>query len=300
MKFLSAIVAWSLRNRPIVVVATLLFVLFGIRSSVTLPIDAVPDITNVQVQIITSTPALSPVEMEQYVTIPVERAMAGVPHSTQIRSISKYGISVVTVVFTDDTNIYFARQLVSERMREVQDSVSQRYGKPVMGPITSGLGEIFHFVVKNDRLTLMQRKEILDWQIAPQLRTVPGIIEVNSFGGENKQYQVVLDPTRLQAAGVSVAQVIAALEKANANAGGGYIQHNREQFVIGTDGLVKNVDDLRKVVIAATPQVFRSPFQPLVTCSSDRVYGKALRRKMERERSSSASPSCCSEKTRAP
>ena len=254
MKFLSAIVAWSLQNRPIVIVATLLFVLVGIRAAVSLPIDAVPDITNVQVQIITSTPALSPVEMERYVTIPVERAMAGVPHSTEIRSISKYGISVVTVVFTDDTNIYFARQLVNERMREVQDTVSLRYGKPVMGPITSGLGEILHFIVKNDGLTLMQRKEVLDWQIAPQIRTVPGVIEVNSFGGEDKQYQVVIDPARLQAAGVSVAQVIAALEKSNANAGGGYIQHNREQFVIGTDGLVKNVDDLRKVVITATPQ----------------------------------------------
>lgn len=254
MKFLTAVVEWSLRNRPIVIVATVLFVLFGIRSATTLSIDAVPDITNVQVQIITAAPALSPVEIEQYVTVPVERAMAGVPRSTQIRSISKYGLSVVTVVFTDETNIYFARQLVSERMREVQDAVPSQYGKPEMGPITSGLGEVYQFVVRNDRLTLMQREEILDWQIAPQLRTVPGVIEVNSFGGEDRQYQVALDPKRLQAAGVSVAQVIQALEKSNRNAGGGYIQHNREQFVIGTDGLVKNLDDLRRVVIGATPQ----------------------------------------------
>jgi cobalt-zinc-cadmium resistance protein CzcA len=254
MKFLTAIVEWSLRNRPIVIVATVLFVLFGIRSATTLSIDAVPDVTNVQVQIITAAPALSPVEVEQYVTVPVERAMAGVPRSTQIRSISKYGLSVVTVVFTDETNIYFARQLVSERMREVQDAVPSQYGKPEMGPISTGLGEIYQFVVRNDRLTLMQREEILDWQIAPQLRTVPGVIEVNSFGGEDRQYQVVLDPKRLQAAGVSVAQVIQALEKSNRNAGGGYIQHNREQFVIGTDGLVKNLDDLRRVVIGATPQ----------------------------------------------
>jgi len=254
MKFLTAIVEWSLRNRPIVIVATVLFVLVGIRSAITLSIDAVPDVTNVQVQIITAAPALSPVEVEQYVTVPVERAMAGVPRSTQIRSISKYGLSVVTVVFTDETNIYFARQLVSERMREVQDAVPSQYGKHEMGPISTGLGEIYQFVVRNDRLTLMQREEILDWQIAPQLRTVPGVIEVNSFGGEDRQYQVVLDPKRLQAAGVSVAQVIQALEKSNRNAGGGYIQHNREQFVIGTDGLVKNLDDLRRVVIGATPQ----------------------------------------------
>lgn len=254
MKLLTAIVEWSLRNRAIVLVATILFIAIGIRSAVTLPIDAVPDITNVQVQIITAAPALSPVEVEQYVTVPVERAMAGVPRSTQIRSVSKYGLSVVTVVFTDETNIYFARQLISERMREVQNAVPTQYGKPEMGPITSGLGEVYQFIVRNDRLTLMEREEILDWQIAPQLRTVPGIIEVNSFGGEDRQYQVVLDPKRLQAAGVSVAQVITALEKSNANAGGGYIQHNREQFVIGTDGLVKNPDDLRRVVIGATPQ----------------------------------------------
>ncbi|MBX3196709.1 MAG: efflux RND transporter permease subunit [Labilithrix sp.] len=254
MGLLSAVVAWSLRNRVIVLVATVLFVFVGLRSAANLPVDAVPDITNVQVQVITAAPALSPVEVEQYVTVPVERAMAGVPRSTQIRSISKYGLSVVTVVFTDETDIYFARQLVGERMREVQDAVPSKYGKPEMGPITSGLGEIYQFVVKNDRLSLMQREEILDWQIAPQLRTVPGVIEVNSFGGEEKQYQVVLDPKLLQAAGVSVAQVIDALEKSNRNAGGGYIQHNREQFVIGTNGLVKDLDDLRRIVIGATPE----------------------------------------------
>ncbi|MFO0667448.1 MAG: CusA/CzcA family heavy metal efflux RND transporter [Polyangiaceae bacterium] len=274
MRFLSAVVAWSLKNRAIVLLATLLFVIFSVRSAMSLPIDAVPDITNVQVQIITAAPALSPVEVEQYVTVPVERAMAGVPHSTQVRSISKYGLSVVTVVFTDDTNIYFARQLVSERMREVQDAVPAQYGKPEMGPITSGLGEVFQFVVRNDSLSLMEREEILDWQIAPQLRTVPGVIEVNSFGGEERQYQVTLEPTRLQAAGVSVAQVISALEKSNQNAGGGYIQHNREQFVIGTDGLVKNLDDLRNVVIGATPQGV-----PItVSTVGDVQFGPRLRR----------------------
>lgn len=274
MKFLTVVVQWSLRNRPLVLVATALFVLFGLRSATTLSVDAVPDITNVQVQIITAAPALSPVEVEQYVTVPVERAMAGVPRSTQIRSISKYGLSVVTVVFTDETNIYFARQLVSERMREVQGAVPSQYGKPEMGPISSGLGEVYQFVVRNDRLTLLQREEILDWQIAPQLRTVPGVIEVNSFGGEDKQYQVVLDPRRLQAAGVSVAQVIGALEKSNRNAGGGYIQHNREQFVIGTDGLVKNLDDLRRVVIGSTPQGV-----PItVSTVGDVQFGPRLRR----------------------
>jgi cobalt-zinc-cadmium resistance protein CzcA len=254
MALLSAIVRWSLRNRPIVLFATLLFLVFGVRSAFQLPIDAVPDLTNVQVQIITPAPALSPVEVEQYVTVPVERAMAGVPRSTQIRSVSKYGLSVVTIVFRDETSIFLARQLVSERMREAQEAVPSQYGSPEMGPISTGLGEIYQFSVRSDRHSLMEVEEILDWQIGPQLRAVPGIVEVNSFGGEDKQYQVVLDPARLQASGLSVAQVAEALQKSNANAGGGYIEHNREHFVIGTDGLVKSLDDLRRIVIGATPQ----------------------------------------------
>ncbi|HEX2673546.1 MAG TPA: efflux RND transporter permease subunit, partial [Polyangiaceae bacterium] len=254
MQLLSAIVAWSLKNRAVVLLATALLAVFGVRAALRLPVDAMPDITNVQVQIITAAPALSPVEVEQYVSIPVERAMAGVPNSTQVRSISKYGLSVVTVVFSDETNVYFARQLVNERIREAQSAVPSEYGTPELGPISSGLGEIFQFVVKNERLSLMQREEILDWQIAPQLRTVPGVVEVNSFGGEERQYQVVLEPKQLQAAGVSVAQVIDALEKSNRNAGGGYIEHDREQFVIGTNGLVTNLGDLSRVVIGSTPQ----------------------------------------------
>lgn len=274
MALLSAILSWSLRNRPIVLIMTMLFAFFGLRSATTLPIDAVPDVTSVQVQVITSAPALSPVEVEQYVTVPVERAMAGIPKTTEIRSISKYGLSVVTVVFHDGTDIYFARQLVNERMREASDAVPAQYGKPEMGPISTGLGEIFQFTVENDRLSLMQLEEVLDWHIAPQLRTVPGVIEVNSFGGEDKQYQVTLDPKRLQAAGVSVAQVVEALEKSNANAGGGYIEHAREHFVIGTDGLVKGLDDLRRVVIGATPDGV-----PITIATvGDAQFGPRLRR----------------------
>ena len=254
LALLSAIVRWSLANRVIVLVATLLFVAVGLRSAVLLPIDAVPDVTNVQVQIITAAPALSPVEVEQYVTVPVERSMAGLPRSNEVRSISKYGVSVVTVAFEDGTDIYWARQLVNERMREAESAVPSQYGKPEMGPISSGLGEVYQFVLRNERLTLMELEEQLDWYIGPQLRMVPGIVEVNSFGGEDRQYQVVLEPGRLQATGVSIAQVIEALQKSNANAGGGYIEHNREHFVIGTDGLVKSLDDLSRVVIGATPQ----------------------------------------------
>jgi cobalt-zinc-cadmium resistance protein CzcA len=274
MALLSLLVDWSLRNRPVVLVATLLFMLFGLNAALRLPIDAVPDITSVQVQIITTSPALSPVEVEQYVTVPIERAMAGIPRTEEVRSISKYGLSVVTIVFRDGTDIYFARQLVNERMREALDAVPPRYGKPELGPISSGLGEVFQFTLRNPRLSAMQLEELLDWQVGPQLRTVPGIVEVNSFGGEDRQYQVVLDPKRLQAAGVSVAQVAEALERSNANAGGGYIEHNREHFVIGTSGLVKNLDDLKRVVIGATPQGV-----PITVATvGDAVFGPRLRR----------------------
>jgi cobalt-zinc-cadmium resistance protein CzcA len=254
MALLSALIAWSLRNKAVVLVGTLLLIALGTRAAFVLPVDAVPDVTNIQVQIITSSPALSPVEVEQYVTVPVERAMAGIPRVTEVRSLSKYGLSVVTVVFEDETDIYFARQLVLERMREAEDGVPSQYGKPEMGPISSGLGEIFQFVVRGEGHTLMELEETLDWYIAPRLRTVPGIVEVNSFGGEDKQYQVVIDPSRLQAMGLSVEEIARALEHSNANAGGGYIEHNREQFVIGSLGLVKSIDDLRTIVVGATPQ----------------------------------------------
>jgi cobalt-zinc-cadmium resistance protein CzcA len=254
MLLLSRIVAWSLRHRPAVLVATILLVLLGVRTAIDLPIDAVPDVTNVQVQVITPAPALSPVEVEQYVTVPVERALSGMPRVEELRSISKYGLSVVTVVFDEDTDIYFGRQQVLERMAEAEAAVPARYGRPEMGPIASALGEIYQFVVRGQGHTLMELEETLDFYIGPQLRTVPGVVELNSFGGEDKQYQVVLDPKRLQAAGVSVEQVVHALERTNANAGGGYIEHNREQIVIGTVGLVENLQDLNSVVVAATPQ----------------------------------------------
>jgi cobalt-zinc-cadmium resistance protein CzcA len=251
---LSAIVAWSLRNRPVVLLAVVLLMGLGIRSALRLPIDAVPDVTNVQVQVLTSSPALSPVEIEKYVSVPIERALAGMPKVTEIRSTSKYGISVVTVVFEDDTDIYFARSLVAERMIEVRDTVPAAFGDPQMGPITTGLGEIFQFTVRNDELSLMQLEELLDWEIAPALRNVPGVIELNSMGGLDRQYEIVVDPKRLHALGLSMGEVVAAVERSNANAGGGYLEHAGEQIVIGTQGLVGSLADLERVVLGATPE----------------------------------------------
>jgi cobalt-zinc-cadmium resistance protein CzcA len=173
---------------------------------------------------------------------------------TEVRSLSKYGISVVTVVFEDETDIYFARQLVAERMAQARDAIPEGYGDPEMGPISTGLGEIYQFVVRNDSMSLMELEELMDWYIGPQLRTVPGVVEFNTLGGEDREYQVVLDPDRLRAAGLSTRQVVDAIEAANANAGGGYIERDREHFVIGTEGLVTSREDLEAVVLGATPQ----------------------------------------------
>ena len=254
MDFLTALVGWCLRHRPVVLVATLIFIALGVQAAMRLPIDAVPDVTNVQVQLITPAPALSPVEVEQYVTVPVERAMAGTPGTTEIRSVSKYGLSVVTLVFADGTDIYRARQLASERMRDAENAVPARYGHPEMAPITTGLGEIFQFVVRGDGHSLMELEETLDFYIGPQLRLVPGVVEVNSQGGENKEYQVVIDPKRLQSLGLSVEEVTRALSRTNANGGGGYIERNREQLVIGSLGQVGSLDDLKSVVVGVAPE----------------------------------------------
>jgi cobalt-zinc-cadmium resistance protein CzcA len=252
MALIKAILGWSLRNRMLVILGFVVLIGFGVRATLRLPIDAVPDVTNVQIQIITTAPALSPVEVEQYVSVPVERAMAGIPRTTEIRSLSKYGVSVVTIAFEDGTDIYFARQLVAERMRDAEDAVPREYGTPEMGPISTGLGEIYQFVVRGADKSPRELKETLDWYIAPQLRTVPGVVEVNSFGGETKQYAVALDPRRLQASGISIADVVAAIEQSNGNAGGGYLEHGREQLVVGSLGLIQSVDDLRTVVVGTS------------------------------------------------
>src|SRR3982751_3949894 len=163
MLLLGRIVSWSLRHRAAILVATVLLVVAGVKSALELPIDAVPDVTNVQVQVITAAPALSPVEVEQYVTVPVERAMAGIPKVEQVRSISKYGLSVVTIVFTEETSIYFARQMVLERMRQAENAVSAQYGRPEMGPISTALGEVYQFVVRGEGHSLMELEKTLDW-----------------------------------------------------------------------------------------------------------------------------------------
>lgn len=247
---LQYIARWSLRNRPLVLVLTAVVVVLGLNAARTLPIDAVPDITNIQVQILTNAPALGPLEVESFVTIPVERSMSGLPRVTDLRSVSKFGLSQVTVVFEDGTDIYRARQLVAERLQEARDAIPEGYGTPEVAPLSTGLGEVYQFEVRGRGRTLMELRSILDGYISPQLRNVPGVVDVNTFGGELRTYQLELDPALLQSHQVSLRDVIDALQRSNGSAGGAYIERHREQLLIRGDGLISTLDDLGDTVIA--------------------------------------------------
>ena len=248
---LAALVRFSLHHRVLVLIAALLLVVGGGYALTRLPIDAVPDITTVQVQILTQAPALGPVEVEQFITYPIEAAMNGLPDLVEIRSVSRYGLSAVTVVFQDQVNIYFARQLVSERLAQARESIPPELGSPELGPVSTGLGEIFMFTVEGERYSAMERRTILDWQIAPRLRAVPGITEVNVWGGLPKQYEVVVEPARLVAHRLSLQELFDAVESGTRNAGGGYIESNREQYVIRGEGLVESIADIENIVLKA-------------------------------------------------
>jgi len=266
------LVEFSLNNRFLVVVLWLLIVFLGIRSLKTLPIDAVPDVTNVQVQVLTNTPGLAPQEVESFVTFPVETAMSGLPRVEQIRSVSKFGLSAVTIVFEEGTDIYLARQLVGERLPEARELIPEGYGEPTMGPISTGLGEIYQFEVRGEGYTPMELRTILDWVVAFQLRSVPGVVEVNSMGGELKAYQVTLDPDRLTAYGIPLSRVFEAIQSNNRNVGGGYIVHADEQYLIRGEGLVRELEDLGRMVVSrdelGTPvyleNLGRVEFQPVL------------------------------------
>ncbi len=259
---MNALISFSIRHRFVVIFVVLLVGTLGVRAAKQLPIDAVPDVTNVQVQVLTNAPALAPVEVEQYVTAPVEFAMSGLPNVEQVRSISRFGLSAVTVVFEEGTDIYFARQMVSERLSDAREAIPQGYGIPEMGPLSSGLGEIYQFELRAENMceagqadtdecmTLMELRSILDWYLALGLKPIPGVVEVNAFGGELKTYEVQVDPSRLNALGLGLRDVFDALEKNNANEGGGYIVRGGEQRVIRGEGLLTSLEDVRNVRVA--------------------------------------------------
>ena len=272
MILISRLVEWSLRNRFLVLAFTAILVVAGVHAATRLPIDAVPDISNVQVQVLTTAPALGPLEVERFVTTPIERAMTGLPQIVDVRSVSKFGLSQVTLVFADDADIYRARQLVSERLAEARAAIPAGYGEPVLAPITTGLGEIYQFEVQGPGRSAMELRALLEGPIATQLRTVPGVIEVNTFGGELKTYQLELDPARLVGHRLTLREVLDAIEHANGSAGGAYLERHREQVLVRGDGLIRSLDDLGDTVVATgaggTPvylrQLGRVAFVPAV------------------------------------
>jgi len=259
---INKIIDFSLDHRFLVIILWLLAVAVGVGSLLDLPIDAVPDVTNIQVQVLTTSPGLAPEEVERFITFPVETSMSGLPSVEEIRSVSKFGLSVVTVVFEEGSDIYWARQLVGERLTEAREQIPEGYGEPEMGPISTGLGEIYQFEVKGEPMceegtpdsdacyTPMELRTILDWFVNYQLRSVPGIVEVNSFGGELKTYQVTLDPDRLVSFGLSVGDIFDAVEQNNRNVGGGYIARGGEQYLVRGEGLVESLADLGRIVLA--------------------------------------------------
>ncbi|WP_165485181.1 CusA/CzcA family heavy metal efflux RND transporter [Legionella rowbothamii] len=253
---LEKIIHFSLRNRWFVLLFTLIIAALGIYNFQRLPIDAVPDITNVQVQINTEASGYSPFEVEQRITFPVELAMSGLPNLDYTRSLSRYGLSQVTVAFKDGTNIYFARQLINERLQAVKDKLPPE-AETTLGPISTGLGEIFMYTVtnksntpQNKRHNPTQLRTIQDWIIKPQLRNVEGVAEVNTVGGYEKQFHITPHPTKLVRYGLSLNNLVEALQRNNANIGAGYIERNGEQNLIRVPGQVQNITDIENIVVA--------------------------------------------------
>jgi cobalt-zinc-cadmium resistance protein CzcA len=263
---MATLVSWCLRWRLLVFAFVGLIAAFGIKSALQLPIDAVPDITNVQVQVLTNAPALGPLDIERRITAPVEASMSGLPDVVEIRSVSRFGLSAVTVVFEEGTDLMRTRQLVGERIAEARESI--RDGSPEMGPISSGLGEILQFEVRSDRPcaraedgtqvdtpachTEMELRSELDWFLGNELRKVPGVVEVNSFGGELKTYEVEVLPDRMRAFGVSMAEVFTALEENNGSAGGGSIVRAGEQILVRGQGQIESLDEVGEVLVSTS------------------------------------------------
>ncbi len=237
---------------------TLSLIIWGIWSANKLPIDALPDITNNQVQIITLCPTLAGQEVEQLVTYPIEQSIANLPDLEELRSISRFGLSVITVVFDDKVDIYFARQLINEKLKEAEEKIPTGIGKPELAPVSTGLGEIYQYIIhpnkgSEEKYTAMDLRTMQDWIVARQLYGTPGIAEVNSFGGQLKQYEVAIDPDRLIAMGISIPEVFSALERNNENTGGAYIDKKPNAYFIRGVGLISSIDDVKNIAVKNNP-----------------------------------------------
>ncbi|MBE7635011.1 CusA/CzcA family heavy metal efflux RND transporter [Tenacibaculum finnmarkense genomovar ulcerans] len=254
---LDNIIKFSIKNKLIIGAFVLVLIGWGIYSLKQLPIDAVPDITNNQVQIITSAPSQSAQDIERLVTFPIEMTMSSIPDIEEVRSFSRFGLSVVTIVFKDDVDIYWARQQISERLNEAKSNIPDGVGSPEMAPVTTGLGEIYQYTLFaeegfKEKFPIMELRSLQDWVVRRQLLGIEGIADVSSFGGFLKQYEVALQPERLQTLGVSVNEVLEALSKNNQNTGGAYIDKNPKAYFIRSQGLIQNSQDIQNIVIKNT------------------------------------------------
>jgi cobalt-zinc-cadmium resistance protein CzcA len=247
---LTRILNFSLANRWVVVVGVLALIGAGLWAVYTIPVDAFPDLTNNQVVVVTDAPSMPPTEVEQLVTYPIERVMMGMPKQEQVRSISKLGLSMVTVVFDDSVAPYFARQLVNERLQQVASALPDGI-QPVLTPPSTAFGELYQYTISGGGLSPMELKDLQEWVVKPQLRSVPGVSEINTWGGESRQYQIKVDPTLLQSYGLTLQDVAMRVAENNRNFGGGYIEHDAEQYILRGEGRAGSAADLGNIVLVA-------------------------------------------------
>lgn len=251
---LDKIIQFSIKNKFMIGLMTLALIIWGVWSATRLPIDAVPDITNNQVQIITLCPTLAGQEVEQLVTYPIERSISNLPDLVELRSISRFGLSVITAVFDDKVDVYFARQIINERLKEAESKIPAGMGSPELAPVSTGLGEVYQYIIhpakgSENKYTAMDLRTMQDWIVARQLYGTQGIAEVNSFGGLLKQYEVAVNPDKLLAMGITLPEIFTALEKNNENTGGAYIDKKPNAYFIRGVGLVGNFDDIKNIVV---------------------------------------------------
>jgi cobalt-zinc-cadmium resistance protein CzcA len=251
---LDAIIRYSIRNKLVIGFFTLALIFWGIWSTSQIPVDALPDITNNQVQVITKAPTLAAQEVEQFITYPVERSLSNLPDITEMRSMSRFGISVITIVFKESADIYFARQLIAEKLNEAQEQIPKGTGRPEMAPVTTGLGEIYQYILhpkkgSERKYSAMDLRTMQDWIVIRQLYGIAGVAEVTAFGGISKQFEVALDPDKLKAMEVTIPEVFTALEKNNQNTGGAYIDKKPNAYFIRGVGLMSGIPDIENTII---------------------------------------------------
>lgn len=275
---LDNIIAFSIKNKIIIALMTLALIIWGVWSATKISIDALPDITNNQVQIITVCPTLASQEVEQLVTYPIEQSIANLPDIEELRSISRFGLSVITVVFKEEVDIYFARQLINEKLKEAETTIPEGVGVPELAPVSTGLGEIYQYIIhpqkgSENKYSAMELRTMQDWIVARQLYGTQGIAEVNSFGGELKQYEVSINPARLLAMNITIPEIFAALKSNNENTGGAYIDKKPNAYFIRGVGLISSFDDIKNIVVKRNP----NGIPILIKDVAEVQYGSAVR-----------------------